>query len=181
MENLHWELAVLGRAVHYKNLTGAAEHVGLSQPQLSRIVAKLEGELDVILLDRTARRQSGWTPIAFKIAETYARHSRKLAQSLQQLQSGGQITQISIGALEGLAALASDLGNHLFERTKVHLIELNVYDLSELEERFAKGELDLALTCREPGRSKRRFERTLGYQDVEQVDGAGRHARVQPV
>src|SRR6476620_7479680 len=102
MDNLHWQLSVLSKAIHYKNLSGAAAHVGLSQPQLSRIVSRLEGELGVVLLDRAARRKSGWTPIAYKIADTYFRTSRKLTQSLLQLKSDDQVNQLSIGTLEGL-------------------------------------------------------------------------------
>jgi hypothetical protein len=173
MENLHWQLSVLSKAVHYKNLSGAASHVGLSQPQLSRIVAKLEQELGLLLLDRTARRKSGWTPIAYKLADTYFRSSRKLTQSLQQLKSDETMSQISIGILEGLIPLANDCCLQIFDQLKVHLIELNVYDLSELEERFEKDELDLVLTCREPGKHKYRFVRNLGYQIIETAGPSG--------
>ena len=56
MEYLSWDLAILSRATHYPNLSIASTHVGLSQPQLSRIVAKLEEQYGVQLLDREARR-----------------------------------------------------------------------------------------------------------------------------
>ena len=171
MDNLHWQLSVLSKAIHYKNLSGAASHVGLSQPQLSRIISRLEGELGVVLLDRTARRKSGWTPVAFKIADTYFRTSRKLTQSLQQLTTDDQITHISIGALEGLIPLANQFCTQLYEHAKVHLIELNVYDLSELEERFEKDEIDLIFTCREPGKHKYRYVQNLGYQVIEKTGG----------
>ena len=58
LQNLAYELSVLVKAVQHKNLSAAAVHVGLSQPQLSRLVAKIEHELNIILLDRTARRKS---------------------------------------------------------------------------------------------------------------------------
>lgn len=174
MDNLHWQLSVLSKAIHYKNLSGAADHVGLSQPQLSRIVSRLESELSVVLLDRTARRKSGWTPVAFKIADTYSRSSRKLTQSLQQLKSEDQVTQISIGTLEGLTPLATDFCRQALEQPKLHLIELNVFDLSELEERFEREEIDIIFTCREPGKHKYRYVRNLGYQAVEKTgDDAG--------
>ena len=164
VQNIHWQLSILSKAIHYKNLSGAASHVGVSQPQLSRIVSRLEEELGVVLLDRTARRKSGWTPIAFKIAETYFRQSRKLAQSLQQLKTDDQPTHLTIGTLEGLIGLASDFCAQALTQPKLQIVELNVYDLSELEENFAKDELDLIFTCREPGRHKYRHVRQLGYQ-----------------
>ena len=169
MDNLHWQLSILSKAIHYKNLSGAASHIGLSQPQLSRIVSKLEGELGVVLLDRTARRKSGWTPVAYKIADTYFQSSRKLTQSLQELKSGDQLTQISIGVLEGLMSLAADFCHQLTKNPKIQMIELNVYDLSELEERFEKDELDLVFTCREPGRHKYKNVRALGYQSISKM------------
>jgi DNA-binding transcriptional LysR family regulator len=71
MELLAWELSVISRAVAYKNLSSAAAHVGLSQPQLSRIVQKVEKNLQVQLLDRSSRRSSSWQPIALQLAEIY--------------------------------------------------------------------------------------------------------------
>jgi DNA-binding transcriptional LysR family regulator len=174
MDNLHWHLSVLSKAIHYKNLSGAAVHVGLSQPQLSRIISRLEGDLGVVLLDRAARRKSGWTPVAFKIAETYSRSSRKLTQALQQVKSDGQLTQITIGSLEGLAPLATAFARQLLDLPKTQLVELNVFDLSELEERFEREELDLIFTAREPGMHKYRYSRILGYQSVERTTAVER-------
>jgi DNA-binding transcriptional LysR family regulator len=173
MDGLHWQLSVLSKAIHYKNLSGAASHVGLSQPQLSRIISRLESELGLVLLDRAARRKSGWTPVAYKIAETYSRSSRKLTQALLQLKTDDQLTQISIGTLEGLVPLASEFCQKLFEQPKLQVIELNVYDLSELEERFAREEIDLIFTCREPGKHKYRHVKNLGYQVVEKISRNG--------
>ena len=170
MDNLHWELSVLSKAIHYKNLSAAADHVGLSQPQLSRIVSKLESSLNTVLLDRSAPRKSGWTPVAFKIAEVYFRNSRKLTSDLQELQSDTQITQLTVGTLEGLSNLAISLCNSLFAMTKVHLVEVNVLDLNELKGHFEKDEFDLVFTSREPGRHKYKHVRTIGYQTFEKVE-----------
>ncbi len=169
---MHWELAVLSKSIHYKNLSAASEHVGLSQPQLSRIISKLEGELGVVLLDRTVRRKSGWTPVAYKIADAYLGSERRLDQALQQLKSDDQVTHLSIGILEGLTSLANDFCRQAFEMPKLKLIELNVYDLSELEERFEKDELDLMFTCREPGQHKYSYVRNLGYQVLKKTAGS---------
>ncbi len=166
MDHLHWPLSVLGKAIHHKNLSAAADHIGLSQPQLSRLIAKLEDELGVVLLDRTARRKSGWTPVAYKVADVYDRNSRKLSAALQEVQSEDLIQHLSFGTLEGLVPLAVELCQAMFSDTKIPVIELNVYDLSELEEHFEKDELDLILTCREPGRAKAKYLRPLGWQDL---------------
>lgn len=166
MDHLHWPLSVLGKAIHHKNLSTAANHIGLSQPQLSRLIAKLENELGVVLLDRAARRKSGWTPVAYKVADVYYRNSRKLSAALQEVQSEDLIQHLSFGTLEGLVPLAVELCQSLFSSTKIPVIELNVHDLSELEDHFEKDELDLILTCREPGRTKLSHVRALGWQDL---------------
>lgn len=164
VQNIHWQLSILSKAIHYKNLSGAASHVGVSQPQLSRIVSRLEEELGVVLLDRTARRKSGWTPIALKIAETYFQASSKLTQSLQQLKADDEPTHLTIGTLEGLSPLASDFCAQVLSQPRMQMVELNVFDISALEEKFAKDEVDLIFTFREPGRHKYRHVRELGYQ-----------------
>jgi len=172
MDNLHWQLSVLSKAIHYKNLSGAASHVGVSQPQLSRIVSRLEEELGVVLLDRTARRKSGWTPVAFKIAETYFRSSRKLTHAIQQLKTDDQPTTLTIGTLEGMSSLASEFCIQILADARMTQVELDVYDLSELEEKFVKEELDLVFTSREPGRHKHRYVRDLGYQVFDRRQSA---------
>ncbi len=49
----------------------------------------------------------------------------------------------------------------------MQMVELNVYDLNELEEHFEKDELDLMFTFREPSKQKLKFTRTLGYQTLK--------------
>ena len=102
IDNLHWELTVLSKAIAYKNLSGAASPIGLSQPQLSRIVAKIEAELEIVLLDRSARRKSGWTPIAFKLAETYTKFSRSLDSAIHGVTAEREPKYLKAGTLEGL-------------------------------------------------------------------------------
>jgi hypothetical protein len=178
MDSLHWELSVLSKAIHYKNLSGASAHIGLSQPQLSRIISKLETQLNVVLLDRTVRRKSGWTTVALKIADTYSKNSRKLTQQLSSLVSDDQVMQVTVGSLEGLMETAGDLCRSLFENTKMQLIELDVYDLSELEEKFERDELDIIITAREPGSKKYKNVRTLGYQTFDKIGSDSENLRV---
>ncbi|HCM41062.1 MAG: hypothetical protein A2X97_05900 [Bdellovibrionales bacterium GWA1_52_35] len=162
-----WELSVLSRAIVFPNLSAAANHVGLSQPQLSRIVARLEGEIGVTLLDRTVRRKSGWTPIAARLAETFLKSARNLESEVQMLVGNAQPRALSIGTLEGLTSIAITFAEQIFKAGGIKLLDLNVYDLNQLEEFFLKGDLNLIFTVREPGRRKFRHIRHLGQQVVE--------------
>jgi LysR family transcriptional regulator, transcriptional activator for aaeXAB operon len=168
-QRLDWELFVLSRSVAYNNLSGAASHVGLSQPQLSRIVAKIEKELGIVLLDRDAKRKSAWTPASFKLAEIYSRSSRQLASEIEKLVGGSEPTLLRGATLEGLAPRATAFCHRLLGATGLTILELNVFDLSVLEEMFFKGEVDFAFTSREPGRKKFKHSQLLGYQSLDRV------------
>jgi LysR family transcriptional regulator, transcriptional activator for aaeXAB operon len=169
MDTLHWPLSVLSRAVHFKNLTGASAHVGLSQPQLSRLVAQLEKEFDVSLLDRSAKRKSAWTPAAFRLAEVYAQNSRKLQSSIQEILVAHVPTHIHIGILEGLSTLAIDTIQKLYKQTKLQIVELDVFDQNELEERFFNNDLDVIFTARSPGKQKFKHALEVGYQNLDNI------------
>lgn len=175
MEQLHWPLHILSRAIHFKNLSGASAHVGLSQPQLSRLVSQIERELDVVLLDRTARRKSGWTPAAFKLAEVYLQSSRKLQAAIHEVVETQVPAEVHIGTLEGLSPIAIELAKILFKDARIHIVELNVFDQNELEEKFLNGDIDLCLSSRAPGRQKLKHQIELGYQTLdgyESTEGA---------
>jgi LysR family transcriptional regulator, transcriptional activator for aaeXAB operon len=169
MEYLNWELSVLSRAVAYTNLSGAASHVGLSQPQLSRIVARMESQLGIVLLDREARRRSAWTPAAYKVAEIYNSALKQFKGELQQMVVGSHMTHVRVGTLEGLTGIALEYASHLFKKGGVRLLEIRVEDLGDLEEGFSKRNLDVILTFREPGRKKFKYIRKLGYQTLAQT------------
>jgi hypothetical protein len=166
MNLYHWELSVLCRAIAYKNLSGAAANIGISQPQLSRIVSKLELDLKVVLLDRSSRRKSSWTATAFKLAETYSKGSRALETEIQNLVHQAEPTKLSIGTLEGLIPIATAFSRQLIRHTSLKQIELDVHDLSRLEELFLGGDLDLLFISREPGKKKSQNIIQLGYQSV---------------
>jgi hypothetical protein len=170
MEYLSWDLSVLSRAIAYSNLSGASSHIGLSQPQLSRIIAKLEQELGLTLLDRESRRKSAWTPAAFRLAEIYSRTFQSFRAEVAGLADSLTPYHLRIGALEGLQTQAMALCNALLAKTPVMVVELDVLDTHELEERFMKNELDLIFSVREPGRKKYRHVKTLGFQVVEPVE-----------
>jgi len=172
MEHLYWELNVLSRASQYHNLSAAAGHIGISQPQLSRIISKLESELNIVLLDRTARRKSGWLPIAFELSQIYSLSSRKLNWAIEQLQESQSNLNLQIGCLEGLGQLAAQICQQLFVKFGVRHIELNVFDLNDLEEQFERHDLDLIFTFREPGRKKNKFIKQLGVQEFKDFNNA---------
>lgn len=173
MEHLNWDLSVLSKAVAYGNLSSASSHVGLSQPQLSRIVAKLEDQFNVTLLDRDAKRKSSWTAAAHKLAELYTKTQRRFFSDIYQVIEGSQPHFLRIGCLEGLASAAMSFAKSLLDNLPINVVELHTYDLSELEEKFLKGDLDFVFTSREPGLKKFRYRKMLGYQSVVKTKGAG--------
>lgn len=170
MEYLSWDLAIFSRAIAYPNLSSASDHVGLSQPQISRIVAKLEAQFDLTLLDRETRRKATWTAAAYRLAEIYTSTFHNFQVQVSQLASGHTPEHLRVGALEGLLELAMGFCYKILSQTKVMVVELFVLDTSPLEERFQNNELDLVFSIRAPGHKKWSHRRELGWQSVERVD-----------
>lgn len=169
MQPLYYELGVLAKAIHFKNLSAAALHVGLSQPQLSRIIAKIEDELKVVLLDRSAKRKSGWTPIALQLSEIFEKNNRRLEAEIAATSNNEMVAELHIGTLEGLSGLALKMTRACFEKVGVKKISLDIYDIGELEANFLSGNLDLIFTSKSPGRQKFRHLEEIGYQEFEEV------------
>ncbi len=167
VESMHWPLSVLSRAIHFKNLTSASAHVGLSQPQLSRLVSQLEKEFNVTLLDRSARRKSGWTKAARRLAEIYSQNNRKLQDAIQQALDMQVPREVRIGTLEGLSPIALHVGHALLRQSKVSLVELDVYDQNDLEQKFLNNDLDLILSSRTPGKQKFKHVLEIGFQTFQ--------------
>jgi hypothetical protein len=170
MTSLSYALSLLARSVAFKNLSSASLHVGLSQPQLSRVIAKLESELNLELLDRRIKRKSSWTPQAIQLAEMFTLNQRRLENSIRALQTNQRAKQVHVGTLEGLTQNAIALTHRLFKNAGLTLAYIDVYDRSELEGKFLSGDLDLILNTRYPGPAKPRFTRVLGYQSLDRVD-----------
>lgn len=170
MQAIHYELSVLTKAIQHKNLSAAALHVGLSQPQLSRIIAKLEDELKVVLLDRSAKRKSGWTPLALQISEIFEKTQFRLETELKTLSSDQMMAELRIGSLEGMAEFALRLVQMCFDKIKVKKVFIDIYDLSELESHFLSGDLDLIFSFKSPGRQKYKHFLEIGYQRLDRVD-----------
>lgn len=170
MQQLHYELSVLAKAINFKNLSAAALHVGLSQPQLSRIIAKIEDELKIVLLDRSAKRKSGWTSVAFQLAEIFEKSARRLETELQGISNNQMVAELRIGTLEGLSDFALKAVKLCFESIGVKRINLDIYDLNELQANFLSGNLDLIFTSKQPGRQKFKFIHELGFQKLERIE-----------
>lgn len=167
---IYYELSVLAKSIHFKNLSAAAMHVGLSQPQLSRIIGKIEEELKVVLLDRTAKRKSGWTAVAFQLSEIFEKSSRRLGSEIQQMSNNQMVAELRIGTLEGLSNFALKSSRACFEHLNIKKISLDIFDLSDLEAHFVAGDLDLVFTSKIPGRQKFKNLIELGSQQLEKVE-----------
>ncbi|HWU42400.1 MAG TPA: LysR family transcriptional regulator [Bdellovibrio sp.] len=172
MQQLYYELSVLAKAVHFKNLSAAALHVGLSQPQLSRIIAKIEDELKIVLLDRSAKRKSGWTAVAFQLAEIFEKSIRRLELDMQGITNNQMVAELHIGTLEGLSDFALKTVRLCFEEVGVKKITLDIFDLNELEANFLSGNLDLIFTSKQPGRQKFTYLIELGFQKLEEINSS---------
>lgn len=169
MQTLYYELGVLSKAIHFKNLSAAAVHVGLSQPQLSRIIARLEDEFQVVLLDRAAKRKSSWTPVAIEIAEVFKRSATRLESELQSMSHNQVVAEIHIGTLEGLSEFAIKTCKICFEKVGLQKITLDIFDLNELESHFLAGNLDMIFSSKLPGRQKFRHLVEIGTQVLNKV------------
>lgn len=167
MEQIAFELSILRRCVAFKNLTWAAQHVGLSQPQISRIIKKIETHVGFPLLDRSSKRTACWLPEALRLAEIHAQSVQNFERELQSLKVTGIPTSLKIGLLEGMMISLMSLIENLSRELQLQHIEICVFDLSELEEKFFRSEIDLLFSSQEPG--KRKFENSLliGYQNLD--------------
>jgi len=170
VQSLAYELSVLAKAVQHKNLSAAAVHVGLSQPQLSRLVAKIEAEMNIMLLDRTARRKSGWTPLAQELALSFTKGMGRLETEIMALAQDREITELRIGSLEGLANIATQFAKSCFDEMGMKLIYLDLLDFRDLDSQFLSGNLDLIFTVKSPSKQKYGHMLEVGFQQMENVN-----------
>lgn len=171
--SLHWPLEVLARATAHPNATAAAAMIGLSQPQISRLVLLLERELGLELLDRRARRKAHWTQAAHDLSRKVREMNNELANEVRRLRGEAEPKVFKLGALEGLMDVALRLAEMVFQRTAVVRCELEIRDLIEIESLYLNRNLDVVLTSRSPARASKGLERRLGYQILEQILPSG--------
>ena len=100
---LSHEWNTLCKCVAFANLTSASQHVGISQPQLSRILKKLEDQLGIELLDRHSPRASCWTPAARTLVNLLQRSNLFLTSEVQRELGLAKEVTLRVACLEGLA------------------------------------------------------------------------------
>lgn len=164
LSEIAWQLDILSRAVGHRNLSAAASQIGMSQPQLSRVVRALEKSLGVELLDRHSRRTSRWLSQAAEVAEGYRRASSGFAANIQGLRKENWPERVRLLTLEGLMPEALKLAHQILSDARVRRVELDVLDLGLLETQFNSGDCELILTSRAPTRRKLERELLVGYQ-----------------
>lgn len=169
LQNLTYELSVLAKAVQHKNLSAAAIHVGLSQPQLSRLIAKIESELNVVLLDRTARRKSGWTQVAQDLCLVFSKGLNRLESEMLAIAQDRELSELRIGTLEGLSSLAIQFAKACFTDLHMKMVFLDILDFKDLDSQFISGNLDLIFTVKPPSKQKYNHMLEVGTQGMEKV------------
>jgi DNA-binding transcriptional LysR family regulator len=172
LQNLAYEMSVLAKAVEHKNLSAAAVHIGLSQPQLSRLIAKIESELNVVLLDRSAKRKSSWTAVAEELAVTFSKGLSRLEVDLLKIAQDREQNELHIGTLEGLASIALQFVQLCFSELKMKAVYLDILDFKDLDSQFIGGNLDLIFTVRPPTKQKYQHLIEVGYQQNEKVSSS---------
>lgn len=180
IQNLVHELAVLSKAIEHKNLSAAAVHIGLSQPQLSRLISKLEQDLNVVLLDRSARRKSGWTEIAKDLANVYSKQIHRLEDEIFTLAQNRETTELKIGTLEGLSHLAIQFVKMAYDKLNIQTVYLDILDFKDLDSDFIEGSLDLIFTVRAPSAKKNAHIIEVGYQQTEVVNSNPQYLVTSP-
>ncbi|PWU15226.1 MAG: LysR family transcriptional regulator [Bdellovibrio sp.] len=164
-----YELSILAKAIQHKNLSTAANHVGLSQPQLSRLIQRLESVFKVVLLDRSSRRKSGWTTTANDLAKAYLRGMGRFEAEILSVTKDREVNQLRVASLEGLADIAMDFTYHFFEKLNMRKIDLDILDYRELDSSFLAGQLDVIFTARPPSSQKFKYLAEVGYQQNKRI------------
>ena len=167
MEYLNWDLDVLSRAIVYTNLSGAAQHIGISQPQLSRIVSKLEERYGIVLLNRESKRKSTWTHDAFTLVENYKQACHQFQSAVNQLNEEAIPKKIMIASLEGMTIFAVQLAKFAFKNLGISEVTIDILDLNKIEEYFLKNRYDFILSQRTPGRTKYEYVMPIGFQTID--------------
>ena len=169
MEYISKDFLVLAQATQHANLSAAAKHIGISQPQLSRIIGRMEEQLQVKLLDRTVRRKSAWTKEALRIAGLCTKTQQDFEVQLDSLIDSQKPKLIRIGTLEGMIPLAMSYAKMLFEQAEVTKIWVDVFDQGDLEESFLNLESHIIFTQQEPSQSKYIHRLVVGYQNLQEI------------
>jgi DNA-binding transcriptional ArsR family regulator len=170
MYQLAHELEILTKIVKYKNLTQAAEHVGMTQPHLSRVIRKLEDELGVPLMDRSNKRKPEWSQHAPRLVEIFEANRRNLTYQIADYLEDLVPRSIRIGCLEGMVPFVTEFVSAVVSQYECDIVDLVVFDVAKLERRYLTGQLEFLFNISLPG--KGHFERVIeiGYQELTKIE-----------
>lgn len=166
-ESLFKDLALLEKASHYRTLSMAAQALQISQPHLSRIIQKIEKELNTTLLDRESKKTTVWREEAKVFFVAFQRQQNSFLELLHSLQKKDFYRDLKFVCLEGLAEHTLMAINKFRKSYPAQSFVLDVLDLGELELAFNTGSYDVALTSREPKFARNYYLKNLGYQNFE--------------
>jgi DNA-binding transcriptional LysR family regulator len=128
-----------------RNLTAAAEGLGISQPALTQAVAKLERQLGVELLDRSTR-PVGITPygeVVMEYARALERGETDFTEKLAAMKTGsGGVVRIGCGP-DWIHEILPMAVCRMTERSPDLRIELTVALNDDLRRKLDQGEVDL--------------------------------------
>lgn len=183
LRSLDLNLLVLFEALHReRNLTRAAQKVGLSQPAASQALGRLRDALGDPLF---VRRRGGMepTPRAQTLAGPIRQALRTLDRGLLSAQafdpeSSERVFRLGFGQL-GEAALLPRLVAGVSERAPSVSLRSVSGPALEVEDAAARGELDLCFTYVPKEQGALHFE-LLGHEDIVVIARTG-HPRVKGV
>jgi len=140
-------LAAFLAVARHHSLTSASDHLGLTQPSVTKRIANLEDQLGVALFDRTRRgmelTDSGL--VYLKRAERIEAEYRQCREELTAMSSAGlSVLRVGAGPLFHLSCVAS-LFATLKRRYPKLKLELHTDTRPEIGEALRSGQLDAYL------------------------------------
>jgi hypothetical protein len=170
MYHLAHELEILSRIIKYKNLTQAADHVGLTQPHLSRVIRKLESELGVPIMERSNKRKPEWSPHAPRLVQIFESNRRNLTYQISDYLEDLVPRNVRVGCLEGMVPFVTQFISKLIESYPSDVVELVVFDVAKLERRYLMGQLEFLFNIKVPGKGHHDRILEIGYQELANVE-----------
>ena len=130
-----------------QNITAAAKLLYISQPSLSRAIARLEADLGVPLFDRKGKQitLNAYGKLFLRHVNTCLRELETGRQALASLASTYQGT-VNVGTVAA-RFLSSILHQYLQEQPQVKFHLVRFAKCSEAQEQLLSREVDLAFTC----------------------------------
>lgn len=141
-------------AIHrHGSFARAAQALAISQPTLSKSIARLEDELKLVLFDRsgTGARVTPMGALIVERAERIVGEAARLRRDVE-LAAGGMLGKVAIGVDAGLS---STFLVRILEKAADRYPDLRLAMFvdagDQLRRRMAAGELDMVVTAEAPG------------------------------